>query len=45
VSVLVDSEMDSAKGASSNLLLDDVLIDAMLRSAIILTIRVFGSSV
>jgi len=38
VSILVNGKMDSAKRASSNLLLDDILIDAMLRGAIILTV-------
>lgn len=40
LTILISSEMDSAKRAPSYLIFDDVLIDTMLRSAIVLTVSI-----
>lgn len=37
--------MNRSKGASSNLVLDHVLVDMMLRLAIFLIVRVLGSGI
>jgi hypothetical protein len=43
--VLVDCQMDSAKGPAANLLLDEVLVDAMLGGPVILAVAILGASI
>ena len=45
VSKLIDRQVDEAKRASANLLFDEVLVDPVLRSSIILTVTVLGSRI
>jgi hypothetical protein len=45
VAVLVHSQMYGAKGAPSNLLLDQVLVDTMLGGSVILAVAVLGPRV
>jgi hypothetical protein len=45
VSKLIDRQVDEAKRASANLLFDEVLVDPVLRSPIILTGAVLGSRI
>jgi hypothetical protein len=45
ISELVNCQVDEAKGASTNLLFDEVLVDPVLGSAIILAVAVLGSRI
>ena len=45
VAMLIDRKMHGAKGAPSNLLLYDILVDPMDRSTIVLTISVLGAGI
>lgn len=45
LAVLVDGEVDGAKGAAANLLLDQVLVDAVLGGAVILAVAVLGAGI
>ena len=45
LAILVDSQVDSAKGAAADLLLDQVLVDAVLGGAVILAVAVLGARV
>jgi hypothetical protein len=45
LTVLVDGEVDSSKGAATNLLLDQVLVDAVLGAAVILAVAVLGARI
>jgi hypothetical protein len=45
VAILVDGEVDGAKGAAANLLLDQVLVDAVLGGAVILAVAVLGAGI
>jgi hypothetical protein len=44
-SILIDCEMDCSKGASSYLLLDDILIDAMFSDTVIFARDIFRSRI
>jgi hypothetical protein len=43
--ILIDRQMDGTKGAPSDLLLDDVLVNPVLRSTVILACRIFGAGI
>ena len=43
--ILINGKVDCAKGASPNLLLDDVLVDAMLSGTVIFAGDVLGVSI
>lgn len=45
LAVLVDGEVDGAEGAPANLLLDQVLVDAVLGAAVILAVAVLGAGI
>ena len=45
LAILIKGKVDCAEGASPNLLLDDVLVDAMLSSTVIFACDVLGVSV
>ena len=45
LAILVDGEVDCAERASSNLLLDQVLVDAVLGAAVILAVAVLGAGI
>ena len=45
LAILVDGEVDCAKGAPSNLLLDQVLVDAVLGGAVIFAVAVLGARI
>jgi len=45
LAVLIDSQVDSAEGAAADLLLDQVLVDAVLGGAVILAVAVLGARV
>jgi hypothetical protein len=45
LAVLVDGEVDSAEGATANLLLDQVLVDAVLGAAVIFAVAVLGAGI
>ena len=45
LAVLVDGEVDGAEGATANLLLDQVLVDAVLGAAVILAVAVLGARI
>lgn len=45
MAILIDCKMDGPERAPSNFLFYEVLVDAMLSGAIIMAIRVFGTSV
>ena len=45
LAVLVDGEVDCAEGASANLLLDQVLVDAVLGGAVIFAVAVLGARI
>lgn len=45
MAILVDSQVDSAEGAAADLLLDQVLVDAVLGGAVILAVAVLGARV
>jgi len=45
VAVLVLGEVDGAKGAAANLLLHQILVDAVLGGAVILAVAVLGSGI
>ena len=42
---LVDSQMDGAEGASTNLLLYQILVYAMFCSAVVTAVAVFGAGI
>lgn len=45
LAILVDSQVDSAEGAAADLLLDQILVDAVLGGAVILAVAVLGARV
>lgn len=45
LAILVDGEVDCAKGAAPNLLLDQVLVDAVLGGAVIFAVAVLGARI
>jgi len=45
LAILVDGEVDSAERAAANLLLDQVLVDAVLGAAVILAVAVLGAGI
>ena len=45
IAKLVSSQVDGAKGASSNLLLDDILVDTVLCRAVVLARPILGAGV
>ena len=45
LAILVDGEVDCAERASSNLLLDQVLVDAVLGGAVIFAVAVLGARI
>lgn len=45
LAILVDGEVDGAKGAAANLLLDQVLVDAVLGAAVIFAVAVLGAGI
>ena len=45
MAILVDSQVDSAEGAAADLLLDQVLVDAVLGGAVILAVAILGARV
>ena len=45
LAILVDGEVDGAKGAAANLLLDQVLVDAVLGGAVIFAVAVLGAGI
>lgn len=45
LAILVDSEVDGAERAAANLLLDQVLVDAVLGGAVILAVAVLGARI
>jgi hypothetical protein len=45
LAILVDCEVDGAKGAAPNLLLDQVLVNAVLCGAVIFAIAVLGARI
>ena len=45
LAILVDGEVDGAKGATANLLLDQVLVDAVLGGAVIFAVAVLGARI
>lgn len=45
LAILVDGEVDGAKGAAADLLLDQVLVDAVLGGAVILAVAVLGARI
>ena len=45
LAILVDGQVDGAEGAAADLLLDQVLVDAVLGGAVILAVAVLGARV
>ena len=45
LAILVDCQVDGAEGAAADLLLDQVLVDAVLGGAVILAVAVLGARV
>lgn len=45
LAILVDGEVDGAKGATANLLLDQVLVDAVLGGAVVFAVAVLGAGI
>jgi hypothetical protein len=45
LAVLVDCEVDGAEGTPANLLLDQILVDAVLGGAVILAVAVLGARI